>query len=131
VGSIVLIGPNSRSEDFSPQGLFENVFWPFVVHSHICPAATCGCAKGCTALACGVAPGGAAGDNCSAGNCGNGLVDIAETAGRISAIAGLAAGKVFGAVRLLEPTVTATAIAAVEIAPKIQGARSLYLSIAD
>jgi hypothetical protein len=129
VGSIVLIGPNSRSEDFSPQGLFENVFWPFVVHSHICPAAICGCVIGCTAWAC--TAGGAVGGNCSAVNCGDGLWGVTEAAGTIAAIAGLGGGRVFGADRLFEPTVIATAIAAVEIPPKIQGARSLYLSIAD
>jgi hypothetical protein len=124
----VLIGPNSRSEDFSPQGLFENVFWPFVIHSHICPAAICGCVIGCRAWA--WTAGGAVGGNCSAVNCGDGLRDIAEAAGTIAAIAGLGAGRVFGADRLFEPTVIAIAIAAVEIPPKIQGARSLNLSIA-
>ena len=32
-GSILLIGPISRTEDLSPHGASENVFWPLVVHS--------------------------------------------------------------------------------------------------
>jgi hypothetical protein len=35
VGSILLIGPISRSEDLSPQGLSEKAFWPFIVHCQI------------------------------------------------------------------------------------------------
>ena len=35
VAFIVLIGRTSMRVDFSPQGLLENVFNPFVVHSQI------------------------------------------------------------------------------------------------
>jgi|SRR5882724_1182617 len=53
VGSILLIGPISRSEGLSPHRVSENVFWPLIVHSHIWlfdsiggAAAVCICAAG-------------------------------------------------------------------------------------
>lgn len=125
----MLTGPSSRSADFSPQGLFENVFWPFVIHSQIWPAATTGCVNDCMAGASGWGCAVVAAANVSAnGGAGSGGADAI---GNIFPIAELGARRAFGAVRLLEPRVIASAIAAVAIAPRIQGARSLYLSMAD
>jgi hypothetical protein len=131
VASIVLIGPNSRSEDFSPHGLFEKVFWPLVVHSQICPGGAAGSVTAGIAWdsdwAGGV--GGAGTGNGSADNCGGELLKIAEGEGSISAIAGEGVCRGFAAVPALPATAITAATVAVAIAPKIQGPRSLYLYI--
>lgn len=131
MASIVLIGPNSRSEDFSPHGLLEKVFWPLVVHSQICPTGAASCVSAGTALISdsvgGV--GGAETGNGSAGNGGGELLKIADGEGRISAIAGEGVCRALAAVPPLPPTVITAATVADAIPPKIQGPRSLYLCI--
>ena len=53
IGSILLIGPISRSVDFSPHGLSEKVFRPFIVHSQIWRfGSECGAIGGVTCRIC-------------------------------------------------------------------------------
>src|SRR5580704_12213569 len=119
-----LIGPTSSSVDFSPQGLLEKVFTPLVRHSQICPG-TCGSAAVCTGggeglsaesgcAASGAVCGGACAVTC-AGACAMGA---GSTCGGSCAAA--TGGKVASG-RCVETAAKATAMAAADRPPKIQG----------
>jgi hypothetical protein len=68
---MMLIGLISRSVDFAPQGLSENVFCPFVVHSQTWPPDGIGGAKDSTGAAA------AAGDGVAAAVSGVGAAGVA------------------------------------------------------
>ena len=128
-----LIGPTSSSVDFSPQGLLEKVFTPLVRHSQICPG-TCGWAAVCTGggeglsaeSGCAVggeACGGVCGAACAvtcAGACA--VVGAGRTCGAGSRAA--ATGGKVASGRCVETAAKATAMAAADRPPKIQGSKS-------
>jgi hypothetical protein len=67
---MVLIGPTSSSVDFSPQGLLEKVFTPFVVQTQICPACVSGWTAACL---------GGAADTCAASGSETGVATGTDT----------------------------------------------------
>ena len=132
VGFIVLMGPTSRSVDFSPQGLLEKVLTPSVVHSQICPLgaedwdAFCACSADCCAVGsrsglCAAAAVGAAG--AAAGD----AEAACETGGGVDCTATIGSGRRGDAVRLDDTAVMATATAVADRAPNIQGSKSRSL----
>jgi hypothetical protein len=117
VGSILLIGPMSRSEDLSPHGLSEKVFMPFILHSQIWRvASTVG------------AVGGVTGRICATVKVGAGAGAVGTSAGNIRAAVWLGAGELFGAIPFVQPTVIAIARVAIDSPPNIHGGRFLPLS---
>ncbi len=71
---MVLMGPTSSRADFSPQGLFEKVLTPRVVHSQIWPPGAAGSAAVGTADAGVAAASDAAGTRISSGMGGSEVV---------------------------------------------------------
>jgi len=131
----VLIGRTAMSVDFSPQGLLENVFIPFVVHSQICPLCAGGSALSCDcALIKGAGSGSATdavtGSRAVAGVAVAAVAIVVEVAGASRGgdtgvdvtclVAALAGGKLVGTVLLGEAIVMTAATAATENPPKIQ-----------
>jgi hypothetical protein len=125
---MVLIGPTSSSVDFSPQGLLEKVFTPLVVHSQICPPDTSGATAACV---CGGADGaaefGSAADESAVDS------GAAEGAGKVvvagAACAATTCGATTGSALCVEAAAKATAMAAADRPPKIQGSKSRSLFI--
>src|SRR5580700_8131919 len=126
------MGPTSSSVEFSPQGLLEKVFTPLVVHSQICPACTCGstavCAGGVEGLGAesvNVAGNAAGGPGCGA-DCD---VAVAGNSCGTRARAAAAGGAKVASALWVETAAKATAMAAADRPPKIQGSksRSLYI----
>src|SRR5580698_5899065 len=133
---MVLTGPTSSNVDFSPQGLLEKVFTPLVVHSQICPGCTSGATAVCACVDRGAESGCVAGEVACAtaaiGCTGAGAVG-ARAGGVGSGAAGCAArtcGAKVGASRWVDTAAKATAIAAADRPPRIQGSksRSLFMS---
>ncbi|MEO7206426.1 MAG: hypothetical protein ABI356_12400 [Steroidobacteraceae bacterium] len=128
---MVLIGPTSSSVDFSPQGLLEKVFTPLVVHTQIRPAAACGSTAVCASSGPGT---GAASESGRAGAeavCA--FVAVSKLGGNVvgeTADGAAASGGELGAARCIETAAKATAMAAADRLPKIQGSnsRSFFMS---
>src|ERR1700680_503509 len=121
VGSIMLIGPISRSEDLSPHGLSEKVSMPFILHSQTSRfASTFG------------AIGAVTGRMCATGKVGAGAgAVVTSAAGNIWAAVWLCAGELFGANAFAQPTVIAIARVAIDSLPKIHGRRFLPLCMSS
>src|SRR5580698_3665549 len=120
---MVLTGPTSSNVDFSPQGLLEKVFTPLVVHSHICP----GCTSGATAV-CACVDGGAE-SGCVAGEvaCATAAIGCTGAGAGAGGVEARAGGAKVGASRWVDTAAKATAIAAADRPPRIQGSKSRSL----
>jgi len=146
---MVLIARTSIRDDFSPQGLLENVLTPLVMHCQIWPF----CAGGsdvprawavvCAWVACsgavsesgteaGITAGAAATAVVSVGTVAT-LVEVAgpgndgESGADVTcAVAAPTGDKLGAAVLPVEATVMTTATAATDSPPKIQGSRSVW-----
>ena len=139
VGFMVLMARTSSRDDFSPQGLLENVLTPLITHCQIWPFCTSG-----STIAC--AWGGAAG---SAAVSGSGteagatvgaaatvatgasvakVAAVAEAGADVTCVLVAPTGGELGAADLwAEATVMTTAIVATDSPPTIQGSRSVWL----
>ena len=127
---MMLIGLISRSVDFAPQGLSENVFCPFVVHSQTWPPDGTGGAKGSTGAGAAAGAGTAAAMSAVTGADGVGGGATAATGiGEGGRVAWIGAWAAPGA-NLYEPTVTAAATQASNNPEKIHGKRSFCLPMA-
>jgi hypothetical protein len=135
---MMLIELNSRSVELLPQGLSENVRWPFVVHSQIWPPAGAVAGGAGAAAKSGAAMGAEAGAGAGAAvDAGTGVGADADAsvgaatdfAGNGLAVAGFAGACELLGANLLELTAKATATQATDTAPMIHGRRSLCLSI--
>lgn len=139
---MVLMARNSSRDDFSPQGLLENVLTPLVMHCQIWPLCTAGSAVACAWVACsgavsesGTEAGITAGAAATVAT-GAPVATVAAVAGagedsesRADATCAVAApgGLRLGATGLpAEATVMTTATTATDSPPKIQGSRSVW-----
>jgi hypothetical protein len=118
---MVLIGPTSSSVDFSPQGLLEKVFTPLVVHAQIRPLAASGSTAVCASS--GGGTGAAAESGSVAGEAACAVVAVGKVVGEAAGCATASGGEV-GAARCVETAAKATAMAAADRPPKIQGSKS-------
>jgi len=122
---MVLIGPTSSSVDFSPQGLLEKVFTPLVVHAQIRPLAASGSTAVCASS--GGGTGAAAESGSVAGEAACAVVAVGKVVGKVvgeAAGCAAASGGEVGAARCVETAAKATAMAAADRPPKIQGSKS-------
>ena len=125
----MLIGPTSSRVDFSPQGLFEKVFTPRVVHSQIWPLSAAG--SGAAGIVGAGTPdaGVAAGSDAMGTRIGSGLGGGAGVASRETGNDGSRAAATAGVCRLqvaedlVETAVMASAAPATNKAPRIHGSR--------
>jgi hypothetical protein len=148
---MVLTVRTSSRDDFSPQGLLENVLTPLVTHCQIWPLCTSG-----SAVVRAWAPGGGtvSGSDTEAGTTAGAAATVA-TAGSVATVAALTAAgnndgefgaaacalaapsgdklggdKLGAAVLPAEATVMTTATAATDSPPKTQGSKPVWLFMA-
>jgi hypothetical protein len=123
---MVLMGPISSRVDFSPQGLFEKVLTPRVVHSQIWPLSTAGSGVAGTGDA-GGAGSAAAGRRVPSGR-GGAVVASRETGNDGPGAAAIAGGcRLKVEDDLVETAVMASATPATNKVPRIHGSRSRSL----
>jgi hypothetical protein len=139
---MVLIARTASREDFSPQGLLENVLTPLVTHCQIWPLCTAGscawAAGGGTVSGSGTEVGTTAGAAATVATAGSVATAAAlEAAGNdgefgaaACALAAPSGDKLGAAVLPAEATVMTTATAATDSPPKTQGSKPVWFFMA-